>query len=109
MKLLLVAAVFALTTGAPALASERFAPGNPTFSQFEATCRVGNSVDPTCEGSLLDSYATKVHLTRAAVKCDDKAFWRVKDTQDNDRVFAVLPWQYGVEALVAEPGVCKSI
>lgn len=101
-----VAAVLALT--APAFAEDRFGADNPTFQQFEQTCRAGASMKADCNGSAVGAFAERTKTAAANVTCDFKAFWRVKDAKHADRTFAVLPWQYGVQYLVAEPGVCKS-
>jgi hypothetical protein len=87
-----------------AAAEDRFAPGNPWFSEFEQTCRQGPEMAPECQGSVLGAYAEASGSSE--VTCDFAEFWRVRDALYNDETFAVLPWQYGVEALVAEPGVC---
>lgn len=108
VKLVQVAcAVLAMT--APAFAEDRFGADNPSFQQFEQTCRDGASMKATCTGSALGAFAEREKTAVAKVTCDFKAFWRVKDVKHASRTFAVLPWQYGVQFLVAEPGVCRPL
>lgn len=106
MKAIVLAAA-ALLIALPAAASDRFAPDNPWFQEFEKTCRAGNTMVPDCDGSVLGAFAEQAKTPVASVTCDFEAFWHAKDANHADRTFAVLPWQYGVEALVAEPGVCS--
>jgi hypothetical protein len=91
---------------AAATAQDRFAPDNPWFQDFEATCRTGDEMHPDCRGSVLGAYAEYAGTDH--VECDFTAFWQVKDAKYGMRFFAVLPWQTGVEFLVAEDGVCRS-
>lgn len=92
---------------APALGSDRFAPDNPWFRDFEATCRVGNSLHEECAGGVLGAYAEFKNTTPDSVTCDYEAFWRVRDESMDGKMFSVLPWQYGVEFIVQTEGVCS--
>ncbi|HEY4199575.1 MAG TPA: hypothetical protein VGM83_03355 [Devosiaceae bacterium] len=92
-----------VSTGAMAQ-EDRFGPDNPVFQEFEGQCRKDNTVVPECQGSIIGAYAEAAGTDKVA--CDFKAFWTVHDKKFNDKTFAVLPWQYGVQALVAEPDVC---
>jgi len=106
-KLLLSLLLIGLAT--PAVAEDRFGADNPTFQQFEQTCRAGTTMKAECKGSVLGAFASKEKTKPGKVSCDFAAFWRVKDAQHGSRIDDVLPWQYGVEFIVAEPGVCKVI
>lgn len=86
------------------VASDRFAPDNPWFRDFEAACRVGMDMSEDCKGSVLGAYAE--YSGASEVDCDFVAFWQARDEQSGD-MFTVLPWQYGVEFLVAVEGVCS--
>jgi len=104
--------IFLLESGVvvigPAAGSERFAPDNPWFQDFEKACRDGTAMKLDCEGSVNGAFAEHAKVSIDKVSCDFAAFWRTKDADHGDRTFAVLPWQYGVEFIVAEPGVCKT-
>lgn len=88
------------------VASDRFAPDSPWFQDFEASCRVGMDMGEDCKGSVLGAYAEFIGVSD--VECDFPAFWRARDEQTGD-MFTVLPWQYGVEFLVAAEGVCSPV
>lgn len=102
------AALLVLFLVSPVAAEDRFAPDNPWFRDFEATCRSGADMLPDCEGSVLGAYAEYAGTTPDAVKCDFRAFWRVRDETFGSKAdtISVLPWQYGVEAIVQTDGVC---
>jgi hypothetical protein len=100
--LLLFAALLAAT---PALASDRFGADNPWFEQFEATCRDGSAMNEECQAGVLSAYAEQAGTEN--VSCDFAVFWQTKDEQFASQTFGALPWQNGVEAIVAAPGVCE--
>lgn len=103
MKALLLFA--ALVAATPAVASDRFAPGNPWFRDFEATCRDGSAMSEECQAGVLSAFAEQAGTEK--ISCDFAAFWQVRDERYAGQILAVLPWQSGVEMLVAEPGVCE--
>lgn len=88
-----------------ALGQDRFAPGNPWFQDFEATCRIGSDLNAECQVGVLKAYMS-VAGANADVRCDFAKFWQVRDDKFANSLFAVLPWQTLVEYIVAEPGVC---
>ena len=102
------AALLVLVLASPVAAEDRFAPDNPWFSDFEQTCRSEADMVPECEGSVLGAYAEYAGTTPDKVTCDFQQFWRVRDTKFDTKadMIAVLPWQYGVEAIVQTDGVC---
>lgn len=103
MRTLIVIAALLAT---PVLAEDRFAPDNPWFRDFEASCRIGDTMDEECQAGVLGAYAE--HAGTENITCDFAAFWRVRDEAHGDsQILAVLPWQTAVEFLVAEPGVCS--
>jgi hypothetical protein len=91
----------------PAAAQDRFAPDNPWFREFDATCRAGRDMVEECKGSVLGAYAEYAGVDQSAVSCDFREFWRIRDARFRPEIINVLPWQYGVEAIVRTPGVCK--
>lgn len=106
---LIAATVLGVLWTSNAIADDRFGADNPPFLTFETTCRIGLAIKAECKGSVIGAYAAR---TKTAIKddaCDFKVFWDTKDNKYNDRTFDVLPWQYGVEALVDEPGVCRQM
>lgn len=103
LKVAIAAAVLSLVT--PASSEDRFGPDNPWFNQFEDTCREGMKMHPDCQTGVLGAYAEYAGTDN--VSCDFSAFWRVRDERYNTKVFDVLPWQYGVEAIVQTDGVCS--
>lgn len=91
----------------PALAQTgRFEPGNPWFDEFVATCRDGDTMIDECQLGVLKAF--RAASGREDVSCDWHAFWAVVDARKDSKVLFVLPWQYGVESVIAEPGVCKA-
>lgn len=98
-------AVLAMTA-LPATAEDRFAPDNPWFREFEATCRVQHEqMDEGCQAGVLGAYADFSGSTD--ITCNFAEFWRVRDELKSD-IFDALPWQYGVEAIVQTEGVCEA-
>lgn len=98
--------VFSLLLLAPATAQDRFAPGNPWFQDFEATCRKDGQSPPIareCETGVLMGWQA-VSGTSGGT-CDFARFWEVADTKKSE-IFNVLPWQTAVEEIFREPGVC---
>src|SRR5687768_9130633 len=89
-----------------ATASNRFAPDNPWFQDFEAACRVNDTMAGECMGSVVGAFAAYAGADPDDVTCDFEAFWRTKDDSKDSRMFDVLPWQYGVEFIVEAEGVC---
>ena len=103
-KGLLVLALCALTS--PALGQGIFGPDNPWFQDFEATCRDGDGMFEECQASVVQAFQNEAGTH--SVKCDFEAFWRVRDTEyANDKYLPVLPWQYGVLAVLRHGGVCE--
>lgn len=102
MRTLIVIATL-LTT--PALAEDRFAPDNPWFRDFEATCRDGLRMNEECQAGVLGAYAE--YASSEAITCDFAAFWSVRDDKYSGKIMPTLPWQTGVEFIVSEPGVCS--
>jgi hypothetical protein len=98
-------AVLAMTA-LPATAEDRFAADNPWFRDFEAACRVDTGdMTEDCQAGVLGAYADFAETTD--ITCDFAKFWRVRDELKSD-LFDVLPWQYGVEAIVQTEGVCEA-
>lgn len=93
---------------APALGQERFAPDNPWFRDFEANCRVDDETPPMreeCQQGVLMGLAEYKGYTNGV--CDWFWFWEAADSlKNNNETFAVLPWQYGVEAII-DSGACE--
>lgn len=91
----------------PALAQTgRLEPGNPWFKDFVETCRDGTEMVAECQLGVLGAF--RASSGREDVSCDWHAFWSVVDSRKDSEVLFVLPWQNGVEAVIAEPGVCKA-
>lgn len=98
-------AVLAMTA-LPATAEDRFAPDNPWFRDFEGACRVeSGDMTEECQAGVLGAYADFSGSTD--ISCDFAEFWRVRD-ELKSVLFDVLPWQYGVEAIVQTEGVCET-
>lgn len=106
MKTFVAAALAFGLFAQPVFAGNGFAPGNPTFGQFEQTCHIGSHTSPDCRGSVAGAYAAHEGTVPSKVKCDDQAFWRASDPS---KVVGVLPWQDVVAQIVAKPGVCHEI
>jgi hypothetical protein len=109
MKTFAAIALAAVLAASPAFAGDDFAPGNPTFAQFEAACHVGAGTSPDCRGSVFGAFAAYKHTIPSKVMCSDEVFWRVVDAEYGGKVIGVLPWQDVVAQIVAEPGVCGEI
>lgn len=112
MRFILMTAFAALTCSATvAEDTGRFAPGNPWFQDFERDCRQDDPGDPMhddCEKGVEEAWRN--FSKSANVDCDYGAFWAVADDKTmNDPNFRVLPWQYGVEYILAEGGVCRVV
>jgi hypothetical protein len=112
MRYLLVTAIAALTCSAvSAEDTGRFAPGVPWYQDFERDCRQddpGDPMDDNCEKGV--EQAWRNFSGSENVKCDYGAFWLVSDDKkQHDQYFAVLPWQYGVEYILQEGGVCRVV
>lgn len=90
-----------------ARATDFFGADNPTWGQFIATCRTGQSIRPECRGSVLGAYAEHAKTTPAKVVCNFRIFWRTVDGEQSGRVALVLPWQYGLAFIVEKPGICS--
>lgn len=107
MRLVIVAAVAALLIQ-PALGqSNRFAPDNPWFRDFEKTCRDDASqrpMDPVCREGVLEGL--RAWSENQNVDCDWYMFWAAADAIRSP-TFEVLPWQTAVEHIFAQ-GVCVS-
>lgn len=104
-KLLVVA--FAALLAQPAFAlTDRFAPDNPWYEQFAADCRDGHGMRADCQEGIIAAYQVKHDVQE--VTCDFQKFWAISDEKMKDKYFPVLPWQYGVEYILEEPGVCTS-
>jgi hypothetical protein len=113
MRYILITAIAALSCPA-ALAQDggRFEPGNPFYADFERDCRQddpGNPMDPDCMGGVEEAWRN--FSGSKNVDCDYGAFWVVSDDMKlrNGKYFEVMPWQYGVEAVVGEGGVCRVV
>lgn len=103
----LIVALTIVAAASPALAQTgRFAPDNPWFQHFEETCRDGYLMHEECQGGVLGAFAE--YAGTENIRCDFELFWRVKDTKSSD-YFNTLPWQYGVEFIIQETGVCEVI
>ena len=105
MKLMVLGAAALLA--APALGQDRFAPDNPWFRDFEATCRDDVSqqpMNPTCREGVLQGL--REWTGRENVDCDWYMFWEAADALKTP-YFEVLPWQTAVE-FIFENGVCVS-
>lgn len=99
-------AVLAMTA-LPATAEDRFAADNPWFRDFEAACRVETGdMTEDCQAGVLGAFADFAETTD--ITCDFAKFWQIRDDDMNFEEFAVLPWQYGVEAIVKTEGVCET-
>ncbi len=99
---------FVVLFAQPALAlTDRFAPDNPWYEQFAQDCRIdANTMHPECIEGVYQAFGET--STSQEFSCDFSKFWAVSDEKMKDEYFPVLPWQYGVEAIVSEPGVCTS-
>lgn len=101
----LLTVVLLIGVAAPASAQTgRFEANNPWYEHFAADCRVGNGMRADCQEGVLTAY--KQSSDAQEVTCDFTKFWAISDEKMKDKYFPVLPWQYGVEAIIAEPGVC---
>jgi len=111
MRKILVTAAAVLLVSPVAAQTDRFEPGNPWYQDFERDCRQddpGDPMDDNCEKGV--EQAWRNFSGSENVKCDYGAFWLVSDDKkQHDQYFAVLPWQYGVEAVVGEGGVCRVV
>lgn len=104
-KIILAAVMLALPVSAEAQTG-RFEEGNPWYEGFAATCRDGSDMAPECQQGVLQAY--QFVSGSQEVTCNFAKFWEVSDRLMDSETFPVLPWQYGVEAVIAEPGVCTS-
>jgi hypothetical protein len=109
---ILLATALAVITCSTGVAQDRFAPGNPYYADFERDCRrddPGNPMAEECQGGVEDAWRN--FSGSKNVDCDYGAYWLVSDDMKlrNDKYFDVLPWQYGVEAVVGEGGVCRVV
>jgi hypothetical protein len=109
----IVATALAVLIAQPAAAqSDRFAPGNPWYGQFEEVCRQddpGDPMDAECQKGV--EAAWRDISKSPNVDCDYGAFWLVSDEMKRlaPQTFPVLPWQTGVEHVLREGGVCRVV
>lgn len=105
MRLMVLGAVALLAV--PAAGQDRFGPDNPWFRDFEATCRADDEDPPMreeCQTGVLMGLAEYKGYTNG--QCDWYWFWEAADSLKNgNETFAVLPWQYAVEAII-DSGAC---
>lgn len=105
MRNAFIITALAVALASPAVAEDRFSPDNAWFSQFEETCRDGLTMNEECQAGVMGAYVEAAG--DADVRCDFAAFWVARDRLGD--TLGVLPWQYGVEAIIAEPGVCGPV
>lgn len=106
MRLMVLGAVALLA--APASGQDRFGADNPWFGDFEAACRADAETPPMreeCQQGVLMGLAEYRGYTNG--HCDWFWFWEAADSlSEGNETFDVLPWQYGVEAII-DSGACE--
>lgn len=112
MRKILVTAAAVLLVSPVAAQTGRFEPGNPWYRDFERVCRQDDPGDPMkaeCHGGVEGAW--REFSGSPGVACDYGAFWLVSDEMKRlaPNVFEVQPWQYGVEAVLREGGVCRVV
>lgn len=107
MRLVLIAALAAVVAQPVTAQTDRFAPDNPWFRDFEAACRVDDENPPMreeCQQGVLMGLAEYRGYSNGG--CDWYWFWEVADSMNAmTETFSVLPWQYAVEEIF-ENGAC---
>ena len=105
MRQILIAALVAVIPAAGFAQDGNMGPADPWFQDFEATCRIDTGMEPECQTGVIEGYKAINSVSDA--ECNWPLFWETADRLNSD-VFRVLPWQYAVEAILAEPGVCSA-
>jgi hypothetical protein len=107
MRGLAIAACAVLAVAPVDARTDRFEPGNPWYEEFAVTCRDGDDgMVAECQEGVYLAYRSMNDAQE--VTCDFARFWEISDLKMQDEFFPVLPWQYGVEFILMEPGVCTS-
>lgn len=105
MRACLAATLFLATSALAFGQSNLVETGIPSFKSFTDACRDGDTMRPECEAVPMGAYAERTGLN--TVTCNWATFWKIADEFDSD-AFRSLPWQYGIEFILDEPGVCTA-